>query len=227
MNVLSVKNVSYSYKDGLNERIILNNVSYDFDEGKFYTIVGESGCGKTTFLSLLAALDEPQSGGVYYCGQLINSKNSDVYRRENIGIVFQSYNLISYMNGIQNLMCAMGISDLKDKQMMKKQAVDCLNKVGIDQVKALRKINQLSGGEQQRVAIARAICRNANIIIADEPTGNLDFNNSIAVIDILKQLAHDYHKCVIVVTHSKEIAKMSDVVLKMSSEKKGIEYETY
>ena len=221
--ILEVKDLYFTYPDGDSRKVILNEVNVSFEKGKFYTILGESGSGKTTFLSLIAALDKPERGEILYDGKSIAHIGYEKYRRNNIGIVFQSYNLIPYMNGVENVMVAMSITDNKVEKDMKKQALEILSSVGIDGSKATRRINRLSGGEQQRVAIARAISTNVDVIIADEPTGNLDSKTSDTIIDLFKELAHDRNKCVIMVTHAEKIAKQSDIILKLNTDTQNFE----
>ena len=223
MNILETKNLYFTYPDGDQRKIILNEVNVSFDKGKFYTILGASGSGKTTFLSLIAALDKPERGEILFNGEAIEKIGYEKYRRDDIGIVFQSYNLIPYMNSLENVMVAMSITDNEMEKDMKAQALRILNSVGIDENKAKRRINRLSGGEQQRVAIARAISTNVDVIIADEPTGNLDGKTSEMIIDIFKKLAHEQNKCVIMVTHSEKIAAESDVVLKLNTDTQNFE----
>lgn len=223
MSILSVRNVSYSYPDGNKMRGILSRVSYNFEKGKFYSILGVSGSGKTTFLSLISGLDSPMDGGIFYEGKNIEEIGLEKYRKNDIGIVFQNYNLIPYLNGYQNVLVAMGISDNTDKSTMKQDAFKYLESVGIDKQTALRKVNQLSGGEQQRVAIARALSTDISILMADEPTGNLDKETAQTIIEIFKRLAHEEDKCIIVVTHSDMIANQSDIILKLNTDIKGFE----
>ena len=223
MSILSVRNVSYSYPDGNKMRGILSRVSYNFEKGKFYSILGVSGSGKTTFLSLISGLDSPMDGGIFYEDKNIEEIGLEKYRKNDIGIVFQNYNLIPYLNGYQNVLVAMGISDNTDKSTMKQDAFQYLESVGIDKQTALRKVNQLSGGEQQRVAIARALSTDISILMADEPTGNLDKETAQTIIEIFKRLAHEEDKCIIVVTHSDMIANESDIILKLNTDIKGFE----
>ena len=223
MSILSVRNISYSYQDGTRIRNILNRVTYNFEKGKFYSILGVSGSGKTTFLSLISGLDSPMDGGIFYEGEDIEKIGLDKYRKNDIGIVFQNYNLIPYLNGYQNVLVAMGISDNVEKKTMHEDAYKFLESVGIDKETSLRSVNRLSGGEQQRVAIARALSTNVNIIMADEPTGNLDKETGQNIVDIFKKLAHEEDKCIIVVTHSDMIANQSDVILKLNTDIKGFE----
>ena len=223
MSILETKDLYFTYPDGDNRKIILNEVNVSFEKGKFYTILGASGSGKTTFLSLIAALDKPEKGEILFNGEDIGKIGLEKYRRNNIGIVFQSYNLIPYMNGLENVMVAMSITDNKIEGNMKDKALEILESVGIDGTKATRRINRLSGGEQQRVAIARAISTNVEVIVADEPTGNLDGKTSETIIDLFKELAHQREKCVIMVTHSEKIAEQSDVILKLNTDTQNFE----
>ena len=223
MAILETKDLYFTYPDGDNRKIILNEVNVSFEKGKFYTILGASGSGKTTFLSLIAALDKPEKGEILFNGEDIGKIGYEKYRRDNIGIVFQSYNLISYMNGLENVMVAMSITDNKIEGNMKDKALEILESVDIDGSKATRRINRLSGGEQQRVAIARAISTNVEVIVADEPTGNLDGKMSETIIELFKELAHQRNKCVIMVTHSEKIAEQSDVILKLNTDTQNFE----
>ena len=223
MTILETRDLYFTYPDGENRKVILNEVNVSFEKGKFYTILGASGSGKTTFLSLIAALDKPEKGEILFNGEDIGKIGLEKYRRNNIGIVFQSYNLIPYMNGLENVMVAMSITDNKIEGNMKDKALEILESVGIDGTKATRRINRLSGGEQQRVAIARAISTNVEVIVADEPTGNLDGKTSETIIDLFKELAHQRDKCVIMVTHSEKIAEQSDVILKLNTDTQNFE----
>lgn len=214
-NILSVSNLSYYYQDGDTIRHILKDINLNFDKGKFYTILGESGSGKTTFLSLISALEEQKQGKIKYDGTDIRQIGLDNFRRNKIGIIFQSYNLIPYMTALENVLTAMYITDNKIPGNYKTVALNLLKYVGIDNDKATRVVNKLSGGEQQRVAIARSLSTDVNIILADEPTGNLDEQMSDEIVKLFSSLAHDHNKCIIMVTHSKEIAEKSDMVLRL------------
>ncbi|HDK7174173.1 TPA: ABC transporter ATP-binding protein [Clostridium botulinum] len=216
--VLEFKNVNYSYKDGGKELVILDSVDFNFESGKFYTILGASGSGKTTALSLASALDSPKSGEILYEGKDIKKIGLANYRNKYIGIVFQAYNLINYMTGIQNIITAMEITknEISDK---KQKAYELIEKVGLTKEEVDRSVLNLSGGQQQRVAVARALSTNAKIILADEPTGNLDSKTSIDIIKLFQKLAHEDNKCIIMVTHSLEIASMSDVIINLDNKK--------
>lgn len=215
MSILTLENISYHYTG--TEKTVLNKISYAFEIGGLYCITGASGEGKTTLLSLIAGLDLCSSGRIYCEDQDIAMINRDEYRSKKVGVVFQSYNLLQNATAVENIVLSMNVAGKQGKQIAK-QAYAVLEKVGIEREKADRKILKLSGGEQQRVAIARAITNGSPILIADEPTGNLDADNEQAIMDIFKKLAHEENKCVIAVTHSKKVASEADVVLKL---KKG------
>jgi putative ABC transport system ATP-binding protein len=211
--MLKVENLKYHYIDGDKKREILKGIDYEFEKGKLYAIKGPSGSGKTTFLSLIAGLDVQKEGTIKLNDKDIKDIGLTNYRKEKVSIVFQSYNLINYMTALENIVSAMEISgNTKNK---KEIALNKLKEVGLDEIKGSRLINKLSGGEQQRVAIARSIATNPDIILADEPTGNLDNNTETEIVDIFKKLAHDQNKCVIVVTHSNELADQADVLIKL------------
>ncbi|MCL1853896.1 MAG: ABC transporter ATP-binding protein [Peptococcaceae bacterium] len=215
MSLVTVSKVNYFYPDGDARRYILKDVSCTFERGSFYAILGESGSGKTTFLSLLGALDKPKSGKVLYEEQDIAAIGFESFRRNKIGIVFQAYNLIPYMTAVENIKVAMSITDNKLPKDVNEVAYNLLDYIGLDKAKADRTVNKLSGGEQQRVAIARALATNVDVILADEPTGNLDEDMENEIVAILGKLAHEHNKCVIVVTHSTQIAKQADSVFKL------------
>lgn len=209
-SILTLNNLSYSYIDGQNKRTILDDLSYDFKEGKFYTILGHSGSGKTTLLSIMAGLDTANSGNMAYKDQVIVNSKLPEYRRNKVGIVFQQYNLITYLTPIENVEVSMSETDNKLPKNQRKVATKLLEQFGIIGGKANRLVTQLSGGEQQRVAIARALAKNVDLILADEPTGNLDTATENEIIKVFKDLTENYGKTVIVVTHSVAVSKLSD-----------------
>lgn len=215
MSILTLKNISYHYAGTKNA--VLNKISYNFEIGRLYCITGASGEGKTTLLSLLAGLDLCSSGRICCEEQDIAWINRDEYRSKKVGVVFQCYNLLQNATAVENIVLSMNVAGNHGKQPTE-DAYAILEKVGIKHEKADRKILKLSGGEQQRVAIARAVANGSPILIADEPTGNLDADNEQIIMDIFKQLAHEENKCVIIVTHSKKVASEADVVLEL---KKG------
>lgn len=212
--ILKFEHIQYWYQNADNK--ILNDVNQTFETGKFYTIVGRSGSGKTTFLSLAGGLDSPNSGDIYYKGENIRKIGLQKYRNKGVSIIFQSYNLLTYMTALQNVVTAMEITKTR-KLNKKKTALEMLEKVGITEEMARQKVLTLSGGQQQRVAIARALCCETELIVADEPTGNLDEKSSKEVITIFQNLAHEVNKCIIMVTHDLEIAKVSDVTLTLKA----------
>ena len=213
MKCLEIIDVSYHY-DGSTENV-LNEMNATFESGKVYTIIGQSGAGKSTLLSLISGLDVCREGDIVYIEKNLRELDRDEYRAKNIGVVFQGFNLLLNSTAIYNITLSMNISesDIKDKRAKKEAAYALLNKVGIDRETADRKILKLSGGEQQRVGIARALSHHPDVIIADEPTGNLDAETEAAVLDILSRLAHDENKCVIIVTHSENVTAIADKVI--------------
>lgn len=210
---LEVKDVCFSYQDGESKKEIFNGASCEFLDKKFYCITGPSGCGKSTLLSLLGTIDKCESGLILLDGNDIFEDES-TYRKKKVGFVFQDYNLINYLDGFENVALAMEIAANKKDE---NRIYGALSVVGIDKETAKRKANRLSGGEKQRIAIARALINNPEIILADEPTGNLDVDNSNMIVDIFLKLAHEYDKCVIMVTHNPDIAKMCDVEYSISN----------
>lgn len=196
--MLEIKNVSYSYN---NQSKIINKVNVEFEKGKMYVICGASGSGKTTFLSLIGGLEETKEGSIVFEGENIKQRGLEWYRKNIVSFVFQNYNLIDYLTAKENVMLT-----------AKLDPITILLDLGISEEEAERNILQLSGGQQQRIAIARAIASQAPVILADEPTGNLDNNTAMEIIGILKKNAHDLNKCVVIVTHSMLIAKEADKV---------------
>lgn len=208
--ILKLENINYSYIDGGYERQILKDLSFSFDDGKFYTVLGPSGSGKTTLLSIIAGLDTPNSGEFWFKGKNIKEIGLYKYRRNAISIVFQQYNLISYLTAVENVLLAMSETDNPLPKDKRNVAYNLLERFGIVRSKADRMVTQLSGGEQQRVAIARSLASNVDLIFADEPTGNLDTATEKEIISIFKELSHDFGKTIIVVTHSDTVSAMSD-----------------
>ena len=208
--ILKLEKLNYGYTDGGYRRQILKDLSYEFEQGRFYTILGPSGSGKTTLLSIIAGLDKQESGKIYYEGEDLEKIGLNKYRRNKIGIVFQQYNLISYLTGLENIELAMTETDNKIPKNQKEVAYALLEKFGIVKTKADRLVTKLSGGEQQRVAIARAIASNVDLIFADESTGNLDTATEEEIIRIFRMLTEEFGKTVIVVTHSNAVSAMSD-----------------
>jgi len=213
---MSLSQITYAFQDGDRRRIILDEVSHDFEAGACYAVLGSSGSGKTTLLALMAALDAPASGTITYCGQDLKDIGYENFRRNCMGIVFQSYNLVPFLTAAENVLLAISNTDNQVPADKKGVVLNLLAYLGIDAAKAKSRVAALSGGEQQRVAIARALATNASLILADEPTGNLDYESSGEIARILVGLAHDHNKCVIVVTHSAEIAQQADIRLLLS-----------
>ena len=211
MNKIEVVNLSHFYQDGMQMKKVLDNVSCSFESGKFYSILGQSGSGKTTLLSLLSGLDTIEEGDILYNGESIKKIGYNKYRNSYVNIIFQSYNLIPYMTAFENVEVVLDIAGIKlSKEDKKEKILSKLNELGIDNSAAFRTVLKLSGGEQQRVAIARCLVTDIPFIMADEPTGNLDIENSNMIVDIFLKLAHEYDKCVIMVTHNPDIAKLCD-----------------
>jgi ABC-type antimicrobial peptide transport system, ATPase component len=217
--LFELKDISYGYIDGGKKRLILDNLSYTFEKGVFYTILGPSGSGKTTLLSLASALDEPETGAIYYNGTDIKKMGYRKFRRDHMSMIFQKYNLIDYLNGVENVQSNIIHTDKRQKIEKKEIAYKVLHQVGIVKTKADRRVNKLSGGEQQRIAIARALAKDVTLVLADEPTGALDTATAKEVIGIFKKLSHELGKTVIIVTHSDEIAHSSDVILGLKNGK--------
>lgn len=215
MTILSLDKLSYGYIDGSSKRMILKDLSYDFKRGNMYTILGPSGSGKTTLLALAGGLEKTQGGKVLFDGEDINKIGLGKYRKNKLSFVFQQINLIPYLTAVENVINVMEITDNDVPKPYKQTALNLLKQFGIVQSKAERSVLKLSGGEQQRVAIARGLATNVDLILADEPSGNLDSETEREIINIFHSLAKDFNKCVIVVTHSEGVAKLSDMRLKL------------
>jgi putative ABC transport system ATP-binding protein len=220
MSVFKIENLCYSYDNGKN--LVLDNINYEFEKGKTYAIIGKSGTGKTTLLSLMSGLDAPKSGKILYNDIDISKINENKYRSNNVGVVFQSLNLLPHLTATENVELSMDISDIKIKNK-REHALKMLAKVGLDETLANRRVLRLSGGEQQRVAIARTLSYNPDVILADEPTGNLDAVNEKQVMNIFKELAEKDKKCVIIVTHSQNVSQNVDVVYDLEENLKKIQ----
>lgn len=201
MSVLSFSNLSYSYDK---KRNVFSNISAEMELGKIYAILGTSGCGKTTLLSLLGGLDIAAKGRIFFEGKDIMENGLANHRRSNVAFIFQAYNLIDYMTPIENV-----------KLTSKLPPEPILEKMGLTKEEMKRNVLQLSGGQQQRVAIARALASEAPVILADEPTGNLDEDTAMSIMQILEESVRHMNKCAIIVTHSNEIAKKADVVFEL------------
>ena len=201
MSILEIRDLKYSYD---NKKNVLNGINVEMELGKIYVILGTSGCGKTTLLSLLGGLDAASNGKILFDGEDINEKGLENHRRNNVAFIFQAYNLIDYMTPLENV-----------KLTSKLQPELILEKMGLTKEEMKRNVLQLSGGQQQRVAIARALASEASVILADEPTGNLDEDTAMSIMQILEESVHHLNKCAIIVTHSNEIAKRADVVFQL------------
>ena len=211
--ILHLEKVSYRYSDARENEFVLKDLSFDFESGKVYAIKGRSGSGKTTLLSLISGLERCTSGTILYNGKDLSKMNLDLYRNSEIGIVFQSYNLLPHLTASENIILSMDIAKSKDNKEQKlKKALKLMKDVGLSEDYIDRKVLRLSGGEQQRVAIARSLSYNPKIIIADEPTGNLDKETENEILNIFKNLAHKENKCIIIVTHSINVCENSDVI---------------
>ena len=204
MSVLSLEGISFSY----GKTPVLKDLSYQFEKGKMYCIVGRSGAGKTTLLSLLSGLASPQNGKILYEGKDIAEIDKYTFRSKYIGVVFQSFNLLTKLTALENVVLSMEVAGYHCPDR-KKRAMTLLENVGLDEDEARRRVLLLSGGQQQRVAIARALAYDPDIILADEPTGNLDGETEEEIMTILRTLA-DAGKCVILVSHSPDVARLCD-----------------
>ena len=213
MSELLIQNVSYRYKNA--DRLALNGVSCAFKPGQVAAVVGPSGSGKTTLLSIMAGLDRPEEGQVLLNGNDLSGMDLDAYRRQDVSVIFQAFQLFPLLTVMENVCYPMELNEVALKDA-KERARTLLSSVGIQEEKLRRFPANLSGGEQQRVAIARSLATGAGILLADEPTGNLDGENSRNVVEILTRLAHEEGYCVIIVTHDPAIAEASDVVYRMA-----------
>jgi len=215
MSTMQLNDVKYTYKSKVHSVRALNGISYDFQPGTFYAIVGRSGSGKTTLLSMIAGLDSPTEGAVEFKGTDIKNTDRDKFRLNHVSVIYQSLNLLPLLTAMENVTFPM-VYRGTTKGEAEKTAVEKLESVGIDTTMHRRLPSMLSGGEQQRVAIARALAAKTEIILADEPTGNLDTENSQNIIRLLKNLATSENVCVIVVTHDPAVAEQADVVIRIS-----------
>ena len=215
IDTMTLTDVGYTYKSKYQTVNALDGVSFDFKPGKFYAVVGRSGSGKTTMLSLMAGLDVPTRGTVSLGDVDTNSIDRDSFRLEHVSVIYQSLNLFPLMTVMENVTFPLEYKGMPASQAQA-IAAQRLEDVGIDSLKHKRLPSMLSGGEQQRVAIARALASKTKIILADEPTGNLDSENSQNIIDLLKNLAVSENVCVIVVTHDSVVADSADIVVKLS-----------
>lgn len=214
--VLRLDDVSHTYSGQRRSTTVLKRIDYAFERGTFYTILGPSGSGKTTLLSLASGLDTPTKGTISFDGQNLATIGLGRYRNKHAATIFQQFNLLTYMTALQNVTCAMEITGARPATGSRRaRALELLEQVGLDKATATRNVMQLSGGQQQRVAIARALSCDVDILFADEPTGNLDEETAQGIIDTFRELAHTQDKCVVVVTHSQQLATQSDRILEL------------
>ncbi|MCO4480471.1 ABC transporter ATP-binding protein [Streptococcus infantarius subsp. infantarius] len=208
---LHTKNIGYWYTNNPDD-YLFKDVNLSFERGKIYAILGQSGSGKTTFLSLLAGLDSPKAGKIYLDDKDINKSGLSNYRKNTVSTIFQAYNLMTYMTARQNVQTALEITNTPVDNA---KIDELFELVGIPKEMIDKPVLQLSGGQQQRVAIVRALATNHNVIIADEPTGNLDEEITQDIVNIFKDIAHQQNKTVIIVTHETAVAKETDVVFEL------------
>ena len=206
MTLLQLQDLTYRYKN--TAEAVLYKINYDFEPGKFYSIIGESGAGKSTLLSLLAGLDSPVEGAIKFEGKDIREQGYSYHRMHHISLVFQNYNLIDYLSPLENI-----------RLVNKKASKDTLLELGLDESQIKRNVLQLSGGQQQRVAIARALAAKPAILLADEPTGNLDSKTGMDVIALLKMTSQAFHQTIVMITHNEEIALMADRMIRIEDGK--------
>lgn len=218
--ILKLENISYRYADAEENDYVFKNINYEFSMGKTYAIKGKSGSGKTTLLSLISGLETNYEGEIIYDDKDLKDINLDKYRSNNVGIVFQSYNLLPHLTALENIVLSMNISGIKDANK-EELAKKLMESVGLNRELANRRVLKLSGGEQQRIAIARSLSYNPKIIIADEPTGNLDKETEDEILKIFKDLAKKENKCIIIVTHSKNVVDNVDIIYNLDSDKKS------
>ena len=216
--ILKLDNVSYRYDDAEADDYVLKDINYSFEPGKVYAIKGKSGSGKTTLLSLLSGLENNYEGSIEFAGKELKNIDLDNYRSRDIGIVFQSYNLLPHLTAIENIILSMNVSNLNIANK-EEQAINLMEKVGLTKNQKDRRVLKLSGGEQQRVAIARSLSYNPLMILADEPTGNLDKETENEILKIFKNLAKE-DKCIIIVTHSENVCDQADIVYELVKNKK-------
>jgi putative ABC transport system ATP-binding protein len=214
--MLEVKNVGYWYDR--EENYLFKNVNLSFEAGKIYSVLGTSGSGKTTFLSLLAGLDQPKEGEITFKDKSLKQIGLTNFRRKDVSIVFQAYNLFTYMSAYQNVYTALSVSGEK-RRNEKEYIIENLKSVGLTEELIHKKVTQLSGGQQQRVAIVRAMATGHDLIVADEPTGNLDDGTSVEIIKLFQKIAHEQNKTVILVTHDQEVGNASDVIYELKNKK--------
>lgn len=218
--ILKISKLSYRYSDAKDNEFVLKDINYSFEAGKVYAIKGKSGSGKTTLLSLISGLESNYQGSIKLLNKELKDIDLDYYRSKDIGIVFQSYNLLPHLTASENIILSMNISNLKIEDKEEK-ALSLMEQVGLTKEQKDRRVLKLSGGEQQRVAIARSLSYNPKMILADEPTGNLDKDTENEILKIFKDLAHKDNKCIIIVTHSENVCDQADKVYELTKVKKS------
>ena len=218
MGLLNLQNVVYTYHNKYQKVYAVNDVTYSFESDKIYAIVGKSGSGKSTLLSLLTGLDLPVQGEVLYKDVPTQTMDCNLYRRDKVTVIYQSFNLFPHLTAVENVKYPLRLNKVSKREAAVEAKLKLIS-VGLDEQYFNRLPSMLSGGEQQRVAIARALASKAEVILADEPTGNLDTENSTNIIEILQRLAHEKNYCVIVVTHDLAIANRADVLIRMEDGK--------
>lgn len=218
--ILKISKLSYRYSDAKDNEFVLKDINYSFEAGKVYAIKGKSGSGKTTLLSLISGLESNYQGFIKFLDKELKDIDLDYYRSKDIGIVFQSYNLLPHLTASENIILSMNISNLKIENKEEK-ALSLMEQVGLTKEQKDRRVLKLSGGEQQRVAIARSLSYNPKMILADEPTGNLDKDTENEILKIFKDLAHKDNKCIIIVTHSENVCNQADRVYELTKVKKS------
>ncbi len=214
MGLLEIKNVTYVYKSKYQSVEAVKDVNLEIHQGKVYAIIGKSGSGKTTLLSLMAGLTLPTQGEILYQGEATSKLDLEEYRRDKTSVIYQTFNLFPLMTVLENVIYPLELKGMKYKEA-KSIAEQHIQSVGLDKQHYMRFPNMLSGGERQRVAIARALATGSRLLLADEPTGNLDVTNGDVVVKLLTDLAHRDHLAVVIVTHDLAIAKKADVILHM------------
>ena len=214
--VLQLNHINYKYPDAPKDDYVLKDKNYQFELGNVYVIQGKSGSGKTTLLSLLSGLETNYEGQILYKEKELKTMDLDHYRSQDIGIVFQSYNLLPHLSAVENIILSMDISRIKLEDK-KGKAIELMKQVGLSESFSDRRVLKLSGGEQQRIAIARSLSYDPDIILADEPTGNLDKETEDEIMKIFKELAHQHNKCIIIVTHSKNVSANADLIFELKN----------
>ena len=214
MAVLTADQVGYFYRNAYQTVKAVNGVSFDFETGRLYAVAGASGSGKTTFLSLLAGLDVPGEGRILFNGVSMTEMDRDEYRRDHVSVIYQNYNLFQHLTVLENAAYPLYLKK-EPRREADAAAREKLLSLGLKEEQFKRLPNMLSGGEQQRVAVARALVCGSEIILADEPTGNLDSENTKKIVELFQELAHREGRCVILVTHDPEVSQGADEILHM------------